>query len=71
MTEKFTLGDQGDIEVEELSFKKSIRVPKKEKRGTKPLTTKPLREELATQHPIEEKPEDLIEKELDEGFEEY
>jgi methyl-accepting chemotaxis protein len=71
MTEKFTLGDQGDIEVEELSFKKIIRVPKKEKRGTRPLTTESLREVLATQRPIEERPEDLIEKELDEGFEEY
>jgi methyl-accepting chemotaxis protein len=72
MTEKFTLGDQGNIEVEELSFKKSIRVAKKEKRGTKPPTTKPLREELVSQHPIEEPPEDdLIEKELDDGFEEF
>jgi methyl-accepting chemotaxis protein len=71
MTEKFTLGDQDDIEVEELSFKNSIRVPMKERRGTKPPTTKSLREELAAQHPIEEKQEDLIEKELDEGFEEF
>ncbi len=70
MTEKFALGDEGDIEVEKLSFK-SVRVPKIERRGTKPLTTKPLREELAVQQPIEDKPEDSIEKELDEGFEEF
>jgi PAS domain S-box-containing protein len=71
MTDKFTLGDQGDIEVEDLSFKKNTLISKKERRGSKPLTTKPLREELATQHPIEDKSEDLIEKELDEGFEEF
>jgi methyl-accepting chemotaxis protein len=71
MTEKFALGDEGDIEIEEISFKKSVRVPKIERRGTKPLTTKPLREELAVQQPIEDKPEDSIEKELDEGFEEF
>ncbi len=71
MTEQFTLGDEGDIEVEELSFKKSIPVSRKERRGTKPPTTKSLREELATQRPVEEKTEDLIEKELDEGFEEF
>jgi methyl-accepting chemotaxis protein len=71
MTEKFELGDGGIIEVEELSFKKSVRVPKMERRGTKPLTTKPLREELVVQEPIEEKTTDSIEKELDEGFEEF
>jgi methyl-accepting chemotaxis protein len=71
MTEKFKLGDHGNMEVEELSFNKSVRVQRKERRGTKPLTTKPLREELATQHPIEDKSEDLIEKELDAGFEEF
>ncbi|MCK4787940.1 MAG: PAS domain-containing protein [Desulfobacteraceae bacterium] len=71
MTDKFTLGDQYVIEAEDFSFKKSIPVSKNERRGSKPLTTKPLREELATQHPIEEKSEDLIEKELDEGFEEF
>lgn len=71
MTEKFELGDEGDIKVEEISVKKSVRVPKIERRGTKPLTTKSLREELAVQQPIEDKPEDSIEKELDEGFEEF
>ncbi len=73
MAEKFTLGDQGDIKVEELSFEKRFRIPKKkkERRGTKPPATKPLHEELATQDPIEEKPEEIIEKELDEGFEEF
>jgi methyl-accepting chemotaxis protein len=71
MTDKFTLGDQGDIEVEDLSFKKNTLILKKERRGSKPLTTKPLREELAIQHPIEDKSEDLIEKELDKGFEEF
>jgi len=71
MTEKFKLGDQGDIQVEELSFKKSILVQKKERRGTEPPTAKPLRDELATRHPIEDKPEDLIEKELNGGFEEF
>ena len=73
MAEKFTLGDQGDIKVEELSFDKRFRIPKKkkERRGTKPPATKPLHEELATQYPIEEKPEEIIEKELDEGFEEF
>jgi len=71
MTDKFTLRDQGDIEVEDFSFKKNTPILKKERRGSKPLATKPLREELANQHPIEEKGEDLIEKELDEGFEEF
>jgi methyl-accepting chemotaxis protein len=71
MTDKFTLGDQGDIEIEDFSFKKNAPILKKERRGSKPLTTKPLREELAIQHPIEDKSEDLIEKELDEGFEEF
>ena len=71
MTEKFTLGDQGDIKAEELSFNKSATVSKKERRGTTRPATRPLREELAVQHPIEEKPDDLIEKELDEEFEEF
>ncbi len=71
MTEKFELGDGGIIEVEELSFKTSVRVPKMERRGTNPPTTKPLREELVVQEPIEEKTTDSIEKELDEGFEEF
>jgi len=71
MTDKFKLGDQGDMEVEELNFKKSYQVQKKDRRGTEPPTIKPLRDELATQHPIEDKPDDLIEKELDEGFEEF
>ncbi len=71
MTEKFILDDEDDIEVEELSFEKSIPVSKKERRRTKAPTTKPLREELAAQHPIEEKPEDLLEKELDGEFEEF
>jgi methyl-accepting chemotaxis protein len=71
MTHKFTLSDQYNINVEDFSFKKSVLVSKNERRGNKPLTTKPLREELATQHPIEEKSEDLIEKELDGGFEEF
>ncbi|NVL90491.1 MAG: PAS domain-containing protein [Desulfobacterales bacterium] len=71
MTDKFTLHDHGEIEVEGFDFKKSLPVPKKERRGTKPPTTKSLREELVAQHPAEEKPEDLIEKELDEEFEEF
>ncbi len=71
MTEKFTLGDQGDIKIEELGFNKSVPVSKKERRGTTPPATRPLREQLAVQHPIEEKPDDLIEKELDEEFEEF
>jgi methyl-accepting chemotaxis protein len=71
MTEKFALGDEGDIEVEKLSFKKSFRVPKMERRGTKPPTIRPLREDLVVQQPMEDKIEDSIETELDEGFEEF
>lgn len=71
MTDKFTLHDHGEIEVEDLDFKKRIPAPKKERRGTKPPTTKSLREELVAQHPAEEKPEDLTEEELDEEFEEF
>ena len=71
ITEKFTLGDQDDIEVKKFSFNKSIQDQKKDRRGTQPPATRSLREELATQHPIEEKPEDLLEKELDGGFEEF
>ncbi|MBW1858487.1 MAG: PAS domain-containing protein [Deltaproteobacteria bacterium] len=71
MTEKFTLGEADDIEVEELSFSKSIPVSRTERRGTMPPTTKPLREDLIVQQQMEEKPEDSIDKELDEGFEEF
>jgi methyl-accepting chemotaxis protein len=71
MTDKFILSDRYDIEVEDFGFKKGILVSKNERRGNKPLTTKPLREELATQYPIEEKSEDFIGKELDSGFEEF
>lgn len=70
MTDKFKLSDQSDMEVEELSFKKRFQVQKKDRRG-EPPTIKPLRDELVTQHHIEDKPNDLIEKELDEGFEEF
>jgi methyl-accepting chemotaxis protein len=71
MTEKFTLGDEGDIEIEELSFKTIDPVSRTERRGTKSPTTRSLREDLIVQRPIEEKPEEAIEKELDEGFEEF
>jgi len=71
MTEKFTLGDQCEIEAEDIDFEKPVVVSKKDRRGSKSPTTIPLREALAMQHPVEEKPEDLIEKELDEGFEEF
>jgi methyl-accepting chemotaxis protein len=71
MAERFTLGDHGDMEVEDGIFQKSLPASKKERRGTKPFTTRPLREVLVTQHPIEEKAEDLIERELDGGFEEF
>lgn len=71
MTDKFKLTDKNDIGIEDFSFKKNTPILKTERRGSKPLTTKPLREELAVQYPIEEKEEDLIEKELDEGFEEF
>jgi len=71
MTDKFTLSNKGDTGIENSSFKKNTLFLRKERRGSKPLTTKPLREELAIQHPIEDKSEDLIEKELDKGFEEF
>jgi methyl-accepting chemotaxis protein len=71
MAEQFELGDGGDIEVEDLSLKKSDPITHMERRGAQPPTTKSLRDELAVQHPIEEKPEDSIEKELDDGFEEF
>lgn len=71
MADKFTLTDKGDIGFEDFSFKKNPPILKTERRGSKPLATKSLSEELAIQHPIEEKAEDLIEKELDEGFEEF
>jgi methyl-accepting chemotaxis protein len=71
MTEKFTLGDEDDIDFEELSFTKSVSSSRTERRGSKPPTTKSLREDLVVQRPMEDKPEDLIEKELDEGFEEF
>lgn len=70
MTDKFKLGDKSESSITDFSFKKNTPILKTERRGSKPLTTKPLREELAIQHPIEEE-EDLIEKELDEGFEEF
>ncbi len=71
MTEKFNLGDEGDIEIEELGFSKSLRLSKTERRGTVPPTIKSLREDLIVQQPMEENPEDSIDKELDEGFEEF
>ena len=71
MTEKFTLGDQGDVGLEELGLSKNTPALKNERRGTSPPTSKFLHEELAFQDPLEEKPEDLIEKELDEEFEEF
>ena len=71
MTEKFELGDAGDIEVDEIKFSKDVHFLRTERRGTVPPTTKPLREDLIVQQPIEEKPEDPIDKELDEGFEEF
>jgi methyl-accepting chemotaxis protein len=71
MAEKFTLGDPTDADVEEFSFGKSVLVSKKDRRGTRSPTTKSLREELATQHPIEETTGDSIENELEEGFEEF
>ncbi|NVM21928.1 MAG: PAS domain-containing protein [Desulfobacterales bacterium] len=71
MTDKFILGDLEDIKDEGLGLDMSIPVFKGDRRGTTPPVTKPLREDLATQHPLEDKSEDLIEKELDEGFEEF
>jgi methyl-accepting chemotaxis protein len=71
MTEQFELGDEDDIAVEELSFKKLLRAPKAERRGTKPPTTKSLREDLAVQQPMTDQSEDSIEDELEEGFEEF
>jgi methyl-accepting chemotaxis protein len=71
MTEKFSLGDAGEIEVEELSFSKNIHFSRAERRGTVPPTTKPLREDLVVQQQMEEKSEDSIDKELEEGFEEF
>ena len=71
LAEKFTLGDQDNVEVEEVSFRRHMPVSRKERRGTKPPTTVPLRQELVARRPIEEKTEDLIEKELEEGFEEF
>jgi len=71
MTEKFTVGDQTNPDVEEFGFGKRIAVSRKDRRGTKPPTTKSLREELATQQPLQETTEDSIENELEEGFEEF
>jgi methyl-accepting chemotaxis protein len=71
MTEKFRLDDHGDIGIEDLGFSQSIPVSKNERRGTTLPTSKPLREELVFQYPVEEKSEGLIEKELDEEFEEF
>ncbi len=70
MTDRFTLGDS-DIEVEIPSFRKNLSVLKIERRGTKPPTTRPLREDLVGQRQIEETQENWIEKEFDEGFEEF
>lgn len=71
MTEQFSLGDGGVVEVEEIGFKKSVRVPKIERRGTLTPTTKSLREEMVIQQPIEDERDHSLEKELDEGFEEF
>ncbi len=71
MTEKFTLGDAGDVEVEKLSFRKTLRLPKRERRGTMTPAKKSLREDLMVQRSMEERPEESIEKEFDEGFEEF
>ncbi|MDY6990367.1 MAG: methyl-accepting chemotaxis protein [Thermodesulfobacteriota bacterium] len=71
MTEKFTLGDQTDPDAQDFSFAKSIAISRKDRRGTKPPTTRSLREELATQRPLQETTEEEIEDELEEGFEEF
>jgi uncharacterized phage infection (PIP) family protein YhgE len=71
MTERFELGDAGNVEIEELSFSNNARLSPAERRGTVPPTTRPLREDLIVQQPMEEKSEDSIDQELDEGFEEF
>jgi methyl-accepting chemotaxis protein len=71
MTEQFILGDLVDTQVEELVFKQVGQTGKEERRGAKPPTTKSLREELVTKRPAEEKHDNVIEKELEDGFEEF
>jgi len=71
MTDRFTLGDHGDTDTEDLSFKSSIPVSRRDRRGTKPPTTRSLREELALKRDVEERSDDSIEQELEEGFEEF
>jgi methyl-accepting chemotaxis protein len=71
MTERFTLGDDGDMQIDDISFRVGKRISRKERRGTKPPTTRSLRDELALKREIEEKPDDAIERELEEGFEEF
>jgi PAS domain S-box-containing protein len=71
MTNKFTLGDLAEIEDEDILIEKPKSDFGKERRGTQPLATTHLREDLITQKPIEEKEQDLIEKELEDEFEEF
>jgi len=71
MTEKFTVGDQTSPDGAEFDFGKRIAVSRRDRRGTKPPTTRSLRDELATQQPLQETTEDSIENELEEGFEEF
>lgn len=71
MTDKFTLGDLAEIEDEDILIEKPKSDFGKERRGTQPLATTHLREELIAKKPIEEEEQDLIEKELEDGFEEF
>lgn len=72
MTEQFTLGDDIAPELEVPGFRKPAHFYKQQnRRGTKLSTTRPLREELITKAPVEKTTEDLIEKEFEEGFEEF
>jgi methyl-accepting chemotaxis protein len=71
MTDQFMLGDHEEFQEENTVVHPPPPLQMRDRRGTKQPTTKPLREELVARHPMEEKAEDLIEQEFEEGFEEF
>lgn len=71
LTEKFFLGKEDREVPQEEIFKRRPKPVAQERRGQKGPVNRPLREDLLRRPEIEEISEDVIEKELEEGFEEF
>lgn len=71
MTERFTLGDDGEGGIEGPGLEGVMPFAGEEIRRAGPRISSPLREGLAVRRPIEDAPHDLIDEELEDGFEEF